>query len=96
MLVTEKGKPVKSNGTELLYGNVIKSLREVESYKHFKILEAEKFLGEEMKLKVSNEYFRRLKNGLKLNGGNLVQGVISPAVSLLRCSSAFISWRKYE
>ena len=51
-----------------------------------------------MKLKVSKEYFRRLKEVLKskLNGGNLVQGVNTWAVSILRYSAAFISWRKRE
>ena len=48
-----------------------------ENYKYLGILEAHIFLGEEMKLKVSKEYFRRLKKALKtkVNGGNLVQGV---------------------
>ena len=32
----------------------------------------------------------------KLNGGNLVQGVNTWAVSFLRYSAAFISWRKCE
>ena len=36
---------------------VIKSRQESESYKYLGILEAERFLGEEMKLKVSKEYF---------------------------------------
>ena len=45
-----------------------------------------------MKLKVYKEYFRRLKKILKtkLNGGNLVQGVKTWAVYLLRYSAAFI------
>ena len=51
-----------------------------------------------MKLKVSKEYFRRLKKVLKskLNGGNLVQGLNTWAESLLRYSAPFISWRKCE
>ena len=51
-----------------------------------------------MKLKVSKEYFRRLKKVLKsrLTGGNLVQGVNAWAVALLRYSVAFISLRKYD
>ena len=51
-----------------------------------------------MKLKVSKEYFRRLKKVLKskFNGGNLVQGVNTWAVSILRYSAAFMSWRKCE
>ena len=98
MLVIEKGKIVKSVGIELPDGKVIKSLQEGESYKYLGILEAERFLGEEMKLKVSKKYFRRLKKVLKskLNGASLVQGVNTWAVSLLRYSAAFISWRKCE
>ena len=77
-------------------GKVIKSLQEGEKYKYLGILEAARFLGGEMKLKVSKEYFRRLKNVLKskLNDGNLVQGFSTWAVSLLRYSALFISWKK--
>ena len=51
-----------------------------------------------MKLNVSKEYIRRLRKALKskLNGGNLVCGVNTWAVSLLRYSAAFASWRKSE
>ena len=51
-----------------------------------------------MKLKVSKEYFIRLRKvwKSKLNGGNFVQGVNTWAVSLLRYSAAFICWRKCE
>ena len=98
MLVIEKGKIVKSVGIELPDGKVIKSLQEGESYKYLGILEADKFLEEKMKLNVSKEYIRRLIKVLKskLNGGNLVCGVNAWAVSLLRHSAAFVSWRKSE
>ena len=51
-----------------------------------------------MKLNVSKEYIRGLRKVLKskLNGGNLVRGVNTWAVSLLRYSTAFVSWRKKE
>ena len=51
-----------------------------------------------MKLIVSKEYSRRLRNVLKskLNGGNLVRRVNTWAVSLLRYSAAFVGWRKSE
>ena len=51
-----------------------------------------------MKLKISKEYFRRLKKVLKskLNGWDLVQGINTWAVSLLKYSAAFIRWRKCE
>ena len=93
-----KGKIVKSVGRELPDGKVIKSLQEGESYKYLGILKADKFLEEKMKLNVSKEYIRRLRKVLKskLNGGNLVRGVNTWAVSLLRYSAAFASWRKSE
>ena len=98
MLVMEKGKIVKSVGIELPEGKLIKSLQEGESYKYSGILEADKFLEEETKLNVSKEYIRRLRKVLKskLNGGNLVCGVNTWAVSLLRYSAAFVSRRKSE
>ena len=46
-----------------------------------------------MKLNVSKEYIRRLREDLKskLNGRNLVHGVNTWAVSLLIYSAAFVS-----
>ena len=98
LLVTEKGKIVKSVGIEFLDGKVIKLLQEGESYQYLGILEADKFLEEKMKLNISKEYIRRLRKVLKskLNGGDLVRGVNTWAVSLLRYSAAFVSWRKSE
>ena len=88
MLVMEKGK-----GIELPNGKFIKSLQEGESCKYLGILEADKFLEEKMKLNVSKEYIKRLRKVLnsKLNGENLVCGVNTWAVSLLRYTVAFVS-----
>ena len=49
-------------------------------------------------MNVSKEYIRRLRKFLKseLNGGKLVRGVNTWAVSILRYSRAFVSWRKNE
>ena len=98
MLVMEKGKIVKSVVIELPDGKVIKSLQEDECYKYLGILEADKFSEEKMKLNVSEEYIRRIRKVLKskLNGENLVHRVNTRAVSLLRYSAAFFSWRKSE
>ena len=52
MLVMEKGNIVKSVGIELSDGKIINSLQEGESYKYLKILEANQFLEEKMKLNV--------------------------------------------
>ena len=65
MLVIEKGKTLKSVVIELPDDKVIKSLQGGESYNYIGILEADRFLGEEMKQKVSKEYFRMLKIVLK-------------------------------
>ena len=94
----EKGKIVKTVDIELLDGKVVKPLLEGESYKYLGILEAHKYLEEKMKLNASKEYIRRLRKVLKskLNGGNFVRGVNTRAVSLLRYSAAFVSWRKSE
>ena len=98
MLVMEKGKIVKLHDIELPDGKIIKSLQEGESYKYLSISEADKFVEEKMKLNISKEYIRRIRNVLKskLNGGNLVHGVNTWAVSLLRYSAALVSWRKSE
>ena len=79
MLVIEKGKIVKSVGIKLPDGKVIKSLQEGESYhQYLGILEADRFSGEEIKLKVSKKYFRRLRKVLtsKLNSGNISSIVV--------------------
>ena len=79
-------------------GKVTKSVQEGESYKYLGILEAEKYLEEKMKLNIPKEYIRRLKKVLKskLNGRNLARGIKTRAVSLLRTSAAYVSWRKSE
>ena len=94
VLVIEKEKTVKSVGIELPDGKVVKSRQEVENYKYLEILEADRFLGEEIKLKVFKEYFSLEVLKSKLNGENLVQGVSAWVVSLLKYLTAFISWRK--
>ena len=79
-------------------GKVIKPLQKGESYKYLGILERDNFLEKKMKLNVSKEFIRSLRKILKskLNGGNLVRGVNTWTVSLLRYSAAFVSWRKSE
>lgn len=64
MLVTKKGKIVRTVSIELADCKVIKSLQEIESYEHIGVWEAEEFLAEKMKVKVSKNYFRRLKKKL--------------------------------
>ena len=94
----KKDSNVKSVGIELPDGKLIKLLQEGESYKYIGILKADKFIENKMKLNISKEYSRRLRkvSKSKLNGGNLVHGVNTWVVSLLRYSAAFLSRRKSE
>ena len=61
-----------SDGIKLPERKEIKTLDEGTSYKYLGILESDRFMYEEMKTKLSKEYFRRLRKLLKskLNGGN--------------------------
>ena len=47
---------MKSVGTELPDGKVIKWLQKGESYKYLEILESDKFLEEKMELNLSKKY----------------------------------------
>ena len=93
MLVMMKGKIVNSVVLEFPDGKVIKLIQEGESYKYLKILETDRFLKEEMMLNVPKEYMRMLRKVLKsnLNDENLVSGVNTWTVSLLRYSVAVVS-----
>ena len=68
---------------ELPDGKVIYSLQEDETCKYLGILEADKFLGEEMKLKKLKGVFEMIKKVLnsKLNERNLEQGVVNGSVN---------------
>ena len=92
----EKGNIVKSVDIELPDGKVIKSLQKGESYKYLGILDADIFLEDEVEC-FEGIYLKDRKVLMsKLNGGNLVHGVNTWAVFLLRYSAAFVSWRKSE
>ena len=51
-----------------------------------------------MKEKVKTEYYRRVRKILetKLNGGNIITGINTWAISLLRYSAAFLDWTGAE
>ena len=59
-------------------------------------MEADRVIYEEMKTRLTKEYFQRLRKLLKskLNGGKVIKGIISWAGSIVRYSAAFIDWRK--
>ena len=62
------------------------------------ILQTDRIWHKEMNIEVGREYKRRVRKLLetKLNGGNLVKGINTWAISLLRYSAAFLDWTKAE
>ena len=98
MLVLKRGQVATSNGIKLPGESVIKSVKDGESYKYLGMLQADQIKHQEMKEKVMKEYKRRVRKILetKLNAGNLIKGINTWAVSLLRYSAAFLDWTKFE
>ena len=73
---------------------VMKSLVEGESYKYLGVLEVDEVMVNEMKNKVKEEYYRRVRKVLetKLNSGNVFKVINIWAVSVVRYSAAFLQW----
>ena len=97
-LLLRRGKVTSSDGIKLPGGKEIKTLVEGTSYKYLGILKSDRFMYEEMKTKLSKEYFRRLRKLLKskLSGGNAIKGINTWTVSILRYSAAFTDWNMEE
>ena len=98
ILVLKRGKAVKSAGITLPDNREMRSLEENEEYKYLGMLQAEGIKQKELKEKVRNEYKRRVRKLLetKLNGQNIINGINTWAVSLLRYSAPFLGWAKEE
>ena len=85
---------MKSDGIQLPNDTVMKSLVEGESYKYLGVLEVDEVMVNEMKNKVKEEYYRRVRKVLetKLNSGNVFKVINIWAVSVVRYSAAFLQW----
>ena len=72
----------------------MKGLIEAAGYKYLGILQADQIRYTEMKEKLKAEFLRRVRKVLetKFNGSNIIQGINTWAVSLLRYSAEFIDW----
>ena len=97
-LVLKRGKITKFDGISLPDGRVMKALIERAGYKYLGILQADQIRYTHMKEKVKTKYLRKVRKVLetKLNGGNIIKGKNTWAVSLLRYSAAFIDWNCTE
>ena len=86
LLVMKSGKRHLTDGIELPNQDKIRTLAENETYKYLKILGADTIKQVEMKNKIQKEYPRRTRKLLeiKLNSRNLIKGINTWAVPLVR------------
>ena len=94
----EKRETSMTDGIELPNQNYIGTLREKETYKWLGILEAYTINQVEMKDKIKKECLRRSRKLLetKLYSRNLIKGINTRAVPLVRYSGHFLKWTKEE
>ena len=98
MLVMKSGKRHMTDRMELPSQDKIRTLGENETYKYLGILEADTIKQVEMKDKIQKEYLRRTRKLLetKLSSRNLIKGINTWAVPLVRYSGSFLKWTKHE
>ena len=96
LLVMKSRKRHLTDGIELANQDKIKTLTENETYKYLRILDTIKQV--EMKNKIQKEYLRRTRKLLetKLNSRNLIKGINTWAVRLVRYSGPFLKWTRDE
>ena len=98
MLVMKSDKRHMTGGMELPNHDKIRTLGENETYKYLGILEADTIKQVQMKDKIRKEYLRRTRKLLetKLSGRNLIKGISTWAVPLVRYSGPFLKGTRNE
>ena len=98
VLTLKKGKMTSSDGIVLLSKTTMKGLKDGDGYKYLGVIQADRMKHHEMKEKIKTEYCRQVRKILetKLNGGSIIIGINTWAVSLLRYSAAFLDWTGAE
>ena len=98
LLVMKSGKRHLTDGIELPNQDKIRMLAENETYKHIGILEADTIKQVEMKNKIQKEYLKRTRKLIetKLSSRNLIRGINTWAVALVRYSGPFLKWTRDE
>ena len=91
-LTMKKGKMARIDGIALPNQTTTKGLKEGRSYKYVGVIQAGGTKHHDMKEKVKTEYFRRVRKILetKLNGGDIIAGTNTWAISLLRYTASFL------
>ena len=85
-----------TDGMELPNHDKIKTLGENETHKYLGILEADTIKQVQMKDKIRKEYLRRTRKLLetKISSRNLIKGIYTWAVSLVRYLGPFLKWTR--
>ena len=98
VLTIKKGKMSNNDGIALPNKLTMKGLKEKDSYKYLRVIQGDGMKHHEMMENVKTEYYRRVRNILetKLNGGNIITGITTWKISLLRYSAAFLDWKGAE
>ena len=98
MLVMKSGKRHITDGMELPNHDWIRTLEENETYDYLGILEDDTIKQVQMKDTTRKEYLRRTRKLLetKLSGRNLIKGINTWAVPLVRYSGPFLKWTRDE
>ena len=97
ILEMRRGRQVGSSGIDLPDNQHIKEVEE-HGYKYLGIMQLDKILNTKTKGKITSEYVRRVKKlcRSKLNGGNLISGINTWAVSVLRYNAGIVDWTVEE
>ena len=97
LLVMKSGKRHITEGVEQP-NQVIRTLGEKETHKYLVILEADTIKQQEIKERIKKDYLRRARKLLetKLYRMNIVKGLNTWAVLLVRYSGPFLKWTRDE
>ena len=97
VLEIRRGRQVNSSGIDLPDDQHFGEIGE-EGYKYLGILQLDQNLNTKMKVKITSEYIRRVKKlcRSKLNGGNLIGGINTWAVGVVRYSAGVVDWTMEE
>ena len=96
LLVMKSAKRHRTDGIELPNQDKIRTLAENETNKYLGILEANTIKQVKIKDKIQKGYLRRTRKLLeiKLSSRNLIKGINTWAVSLVRYSGSFLKWTR--
>ena len=96
-LVMKRGKRARSDGIVLSNEECILEADD-NGYKYLGILELDDIMHKEMKEKVKTTYLKRLKLALKskLDSRNLINGINTWAVAVVRHIAGIVNWTKDE